>query len=194
MRVVHKGRPVVVRPPEVQSPRDAPSQTQEVCRRKARLATARPAHHDSVAPKRACKLCMLWPPRAAALSASSRRATRLTVDPSPTRSCSADDYTYPWLWGSWREEARVLVPRQAFLSGRLDLNRLLSSAPPELIAHLQRTIAQQARVFQFSEVDDEGGQLHALIVGALREARRLELERGAPQYTQWECTLARQCS
>jgi hypothetical protein len=105
-----------------------------------------------------------------------------------------DDYTYPWLWGSWREEARVLVPRQAFLSGRLDLNRLLSSAPPELIAHLQRTIAQQARVFQFSEVDDEGDQLHALIVGALREARRLELERGAPQYTQWECTLARQCS
>ena len=64
------------------------------------------------------------------------------------------------------EEARVLVPRQAFLSGRLDLNRLLSSAPPELIAHLQRTIAQQARVFQFSEVDDEGDQLHALLVGA----------------------------
>ena len=88
-----------------------------------------------------------------------------------------DDHTYPWLWGSWHEEARVLVPRQAFLRGELDLNRLLSSAPPELITHFQRTIAQHARVFQFSEVDDGGDQLHALLVGALREAQRHELQR-----------------
>ena len=84
-----------------------------------------------------------------------------------------DDHTYPWLWGRWREEARVLVPRQPFIDQQIDLAQLLAKAPPALVAHFQHTIEEHARVFQVSEEDDESDQLHAVLLGALRESRRL---------------------
>jgi len=43
-----------------------------------------------------------------------------------------DDVT-PWFWQDWKARARVLVPRDEFVAGRIDLQKLLQSIPPQLL-------------------------------------------------------------
>ena len=83
---------------------------------------------------------------------------------------------YPWLWGDWRRAASVRVNRTLFLAGKLDLHRLLGSAPPELVTLMRQTLKRHARAFTISLADDPEDQLHLLMHGAVQAARRLELE------------------
>lgn len=91
---------------------------------------------------------------------------------SPYRKSLSDSITYgcipvlfsdltdevaPWHWHKWRDQGRVLVPRKAYAKGKIDLKRLLESAPPKLVKLMQETISHYAREFQYSlEEDDDG--------------------------------------
>ena len=80
---------------------------------------------------------------------------------------------YDWLWAGWRRAASVRVNRTLFLAGKIDLRRLLLSAPPELVALMRQTIAQNARAFTMSIEDDPGDEVHLLLHGALEASQRL---------------------
>lgn len=63
------------------------------------------------------------------------------------------DYTddvAPWSWGAWKNQARVLVPRDAFITGQIDLLKLLQSIPPKLLELMQYTLSRYAHQFQYS--------------------------------------------
>lgn len=78
------------------------------------------------------------------------------------------DNAYPWVWDGWREASLVVIPRQQFLDGDIDLVALLSSIPPALLRRMQETIARNGRKFQASLEDDPGDLVHSLLVGAVR--------------------------
>jgi len=59
---------------------------------------------------------------------------------------------WPWHWGPWRADSSVRVEPQEFLQGRVDLHTLLSSIPPERVAHMQRTMQRHAmRLVYFAD-------------------------------------------
>ena len=84
---------------------------------------------------------------------------------------------YNWLWSGWRRAASVRVNRTLYLDGKIDLHRLLNSAPPELIMRMRHTLAQHARAFTMSLEDDPGDEVHLLVHGAVEAAKRLGAER-----------------
>ena len=84
---------------------------------------------------------------------------------------------YNWLWSDWRRAASVRVNRTLYLAGKIDLHRLLDSAPPELIMRMRQTLAQHARAFTMSLEDDPGDEVHLLVHGAVEAAERLRAER-----------------
>jgi hypothetical protein len=75
----------------------------------------------------------------------------------------AQEASYPLLWAEWRSAASVGVNRAAFLAGEVDLYKLLSAIPPELLALMQRTIAQHGRRFTVSLTDDPDDLVHHLL-------------------------------
>ena len=79
---------------------------------------------------------------------------------------------YPWLWDGWREASSIVVPRQAFIDGDIDLFKLLSSIPSELLQLMQETISRHARRFQMSLADDRGDEIHHLLLGAKSAAEK----------------------
>lgn len=81
----------------------------------------------------------------------------------------------PWLWEGWQERSRVVVPRQDFLAGRIELRELLRSMPTEMLREMQETLAANARRFQVSLSDDERGDtVHTLLHGAMKATARRE--------------------
>ena len=84
-----------------------------------------------------------------------------------------DDYA-PWLWGDWKTRARVLVPREDYVAGRMDLQTLLQSIPLQLLRIYQRTLQENARKFQYSLDDDQEDGIRLLLDGLHRRAVRME--------------------
>jgi hypothetical protein len=65
------------------------------------------------------------------------------------------DDVAPWFWLDWKDRGRILVPREEFVAGRIDLKRLLQSIPPALLDLMRTTLSEKARKFQFSLDDDQ---------------------------------------
>lgn len=68
-----------------------------------------------------------------------------------------------WHWGEWKERGRVLVPRDEFVAGRIDLKTLLESIPPQLLELMQTTIREKARRFQYSVDDDQEDGIRVIL-------------------------------
>ena len=88
---------------------------------------------------------------------------------------------YSWLWGDWRRAASVRVNRTSFLRGEIDIYRLLSSVPSELLSLMRRTLAAYARKFTLSTSDDPGDALHALLHGAKALSQMIPLQPMPPE-------------
>lgn len=81
----------------------------------------------------------------------------------PVLFSELSDDVAPWHWSSWKDRARVLVPREEFVAGRIDLKILLQSMPPELLALMKRTLKEKARQFQYSLDDDQEDGVRAIL-------------------------------
>mmetsp|Transcript_46476 Transcript_46476/g.113192 ORF Transcript_46476/g.113192 Transcript_46476/m.113192 type:complete len:714 (-) Transcript_46476:1547-3688(-) len=80
----------------------------------------------------------------------------------------SDDIT-PWHWGEWKSRGRVLVDREAFVSGKVDLYKLLNTIPHDLLEVMQSTISANARKYQYSLNDDPYDGFH-LTMTKLKES------------------------
>jgi len=94
----------------------------------------------------------------------------------PVLFSNLTDQVAPWHWGLWKQQARVLVDRTAFVEGAIDLHTLLRSIPPPLLTLMQQTISRFARQFQYSLSDDPGMDgVHATLQGLtdhMKESKR----------------------
>ena len=73
-----------------------------------------------------------------------------------------------WLWANWKDAALVNVPRNEFLAGRLNLSRLVETAPPQLVALMKSTLTANAQQFQISLDDDDLDAIHMILTGMQR--------------------------
>ena len=101
----------------------------------------------------------------------SRVAIHQLASHSPTRWRSTPvlfgnytDLVAPLFWGSWREHARVLVPRAPFVQGSLDLLSLLRAIPAAHVEKMQTALAQHKKSFLYSLNDDTGGDAVDLLL------------------------------
>lgn len=90
----------------------------------------------------------------------------------PVLFSSWTDAVAPWFWGSWKARARVLVPRNDFLGGTIELRQLLSSIPPTLLQTMQATLAQKGKSFQYSLDDDSGDGIDTLLRALHSQSRK----------------------
>lgn len=79
------------------------------------------------------------------------------------------DDVAPWFWLDWKDRARVLVPREEFVAGRIDLKKLLQSIPPELLELMRKTLRQKARKFQYSVDDDQEDGVRVILDNLYRQ-------------------------
>ena len=92
------------------------------------------------------------------------------------------DHANEWIWNGWKSAGRVLVPRAAYVAGEISLHALLgTSLPRALLTKMKRVLSLNARKFTISLDDDPDDQLHALLIGASRLARRLETAHRSPR-------------
>mmetsp|Transcript_22326 Transcript_22326/g.52596 ORF Transcript_22326/g.52596 Transcript_22326/m.52596 type:complete len:550 (+) Transcript_22326:2203-3852(+) len=84
-----------------------------------------------------------------------------------------DDAT-PWFWEEWKSRGRVLVDRDDFLAGRVDLQRLLESTPPSFLEAMQSTLRERSRQFQYSVDTDTEDGISLLLERLYREADKME--------------------
>jgi hypothetical protein len=84
------------------------------------------------------------------------------------------DETSPFSWGDWKVQARVLVPRQAFVDGQIDLYQLLSTIPLELLELMQDTITRYGRQFHYSLDDDPNDGIRSTLYGLDAHAKAME--------------------
>ena len=84
------------------------------------------------------------------------------------------DDVAPWSWGDWKDAGRVLVDRDDFVSGRVDLLGLLGSVPPGLLRLYRETLGRHARRYQYSLRDDPGDAVHALLAGMRDHSRSMD--------------------
>jgi hypothetical protein len=84
------------------------------------------------------------------------------------------DDVAPWHWLSWKDRARVLIPRHEFLAGRIDVKRLLQSMPSELLAIMQSTLRTKSRQFQYSIDDDPEDGVRIILDNLHRQAQEKE--------------------
>lgn len=111
----------------------------------------------------------------------------------PVFLSSMQTNVYGWLWGGnqagrlnesgWEHAASIHINRTAFLNDEVNVSRLLESIPSELLALMRRILAQHARKFTVALEDDEGDQVHALLLGAWRTSRRLGREKVLPGWS-----------
>ncbi|KAL3904560.1 MAG: hypothetical protein SGILL_010018, partial [Bacillariaceae sp.] len=83
----------------------------------------------------------------------------------------SDDIT-PWHWEDWKHRARVLIDRDDFLSGRIDLFELLSSIPSDMLRVMQTTLQKHAREYQYSLTDDKRDAFHLTLTKMKEEATK----------------------
>jgi len=91
------------------------------------------------------------------------------------------DDVAPWFWLDWKDRGRVLVPREEFVAGRIDLKKLLQSIPPELLKLMQSALKAKARKFQYSLDDDQDDGVRVILVNLHRQASDKE-QRGVCGY------------
>jgi len=91
---------------------------------------------------------------------------------------NVSDLTAALLWDDWRNHSRVLVSREAFLDGRVDLHRLLSNVSMTRVHRMQEQIARRGRAFQISLFDDPNDSISLLLAKILtvRGLHRVHLE------------------
>lgn len=93
------------------------------------------------------------------------------------------DDVAPWHWLDWKDRARVLVPREDFVAGRIDLKKLLTSIPPDFLKLMQDTLKVKARKFQYSVDDDQEDGIRVILDSLYREAQA-KTEQGTCGYGQ----------
>jgi len=71
----------------------------------------------------------------------------------------------PFSMSHWKKQGRVLVPRQAFVEGKIDLYRLLSSIPDQLLRILQETVETYSHQYLYNTKHDPGDALSLMFVG-----------------------------
>lgn len=84
------------------------------------------------------------------------------------------DDVAPWFWLDWKDRGRVLVPREDFVAGRIDLKKLLQSIPKDLLKLMQSTLAEKVRRFQYSLDDDQDDGVRIILDNLHREALEKE--------------------
>lgn len=84
------------------------------------------------------------------------------------------DNVTPWFWKDWKDRARVLVPRDDFVAGRIDLKKLLQSIPPELLSLMKKTLKDKARRFQYSIDEDPEDGIRITLDNLHRIAKDME--------------------
>jgi hypothetical protein len=84
------------------------------------------------------------------------------------------DEVSPWHWGHWKKQGRILIDREAFVRGEIDLYQLLISIPPELLELMQQTLDQYAHQFQYSLHEDHNDGFHLTMDGMKRYSRNLK--------------------
>ena len=164
------------------SKREVPHFPEKVRRRKVLMSfIGKDNHGDTRVRQRIHKLCKKYKDN----KICDYRVSFLTKDPTskskavfclepagdtPGRKSLSDSITFgcipvlfseltddvaPWFWLDWKERARVLVPREEFVAGRIDLKMLLESMPKDLLKLMQSTLKEKARRFQYSLDDDQ---------------------------------------
>ena len=83
----------------------------------------------------------------------------------PVLFSNLTDAVAPWFWGDWKADARVLVPRDDFAAGRIDLPRLLGSIPESRVREMQRTLWRFGRRFQYSIGHDPDDAVSVMLRG-----------------------------
>jgi hypothetical protein len=91
------------------------------------------------------------------------------------------DDVAPWFWLDWKDRGRVLVPREEFVAGRIDLKKLLQSMPKELLELMRTTLKEKARRFQYSLDDDQEDGVRVILDNLHQQALDKE-ERGICGY------------
>ena len=86
------------------------------------------------------------------------------------------DAVAPFSWGDWKTRARVIVPRDEFLSGKIDLYELLSRIPDELLKVMQDTLSRYGKRFQYSLDDYDEDAVWATLHGLYNHAIHRERE------------------
>ena len=81
---------------------------------------------------------------------------------------------WPWHWGSWVEEATVLIQDTKVITGEVDVVAELQAIPRARIERMQATLAQQAHRMHYSAIDT--AQLPVALGGARTDAFDLALE------------------
>jgi hypothetical protein len=129
-----------------------------------------------------------WKPALATAKASSVFCLEPAGD-SPWRKSISDSITFgcipvlfsdltddvaPWFWQDWKAQGRVLVPRDEFVAGRIDLKMLLQSMPSELLELMQTTLREKSRRFQYSTDDDQHDGVRIILDNLHREAIDME--------------------
>jgi hypothetical protein len=79
------------------------------------------------------------------------------------------DNANQWVWDGWRQASRVLVPREPFIRGEIQLGELLRTVPAPLLALMKHVVMTYARRFQLSLDDDiegVGDEMHSILVRA----------------------------
>lgn len=84
------------------------------------------------------------------------------------------DNVTPWFWNDWKARGRVLVPRDEFVAGRIDLKKLLQSMPPDLLELMQKTLKDKARRFQYSLDEDPEDGIRITLDNLHRQAMDME--------------------
>ena len=97
-------------------------------------------------------------------------ADSITFGCIPILFSELTDDVAPWFWSDWKDRARVLVPRDDFVAGRIDLKQLLQTMPQDLLELMKKTLKGKAREFQYSLDDDQEDGVRVILDNLHREA------------------------
>ena len=92
----------------------------------------------------------------------------------PVLFSDLSDDVAEWSWGSWKRQGRVLINRQDFLTGKINLYKLLKGIPPELLKLMQETIAKHAQKFQTSSDEYTNDMIQTTLHGLHSQAQTME--------------------
>ena len=105
----------------------------------------------------------------------------------PVLMNNVSDLTGNLVWDDWREQSRVLLPRDELIAGRLDLGKALARLPRARVALMQHTLWLHARKLQVSYDDDQRDSVFASLSGILSARGLSRLPRAAaPPVTRGE--------
>jgi hypothetical protein len=92
----------------------------------------------------------------------------------PILLSNVTDMVADWSWNHWKRQGRIVIPRNDFVEGRLDLYTLLTTIPSQLLELMQVTLARYGRQFQYSLDEDANDGIHMTLMGLRRQAESME--------------------